>query len=418
MNIFIATPAHNAENHVGFTLSALRTQAALAAQGIAHTFEFDPGNAPISRARNILVAQFMARPEYTHLMFIDGDMGWTPEDLLALVAADKEVACAGYVKRGEPKEFTFTLHDAEQLEQCPETGFIEIKGAPTGFILIRRSAIERMFAAYPELKCRVSKLLNPAEQANSYALFNTDICDGTLTGEDLLWSRRWHDIGGQIWMHPEIALKHFDGCRAYQGRPSEIFVQETAERLPIEAIVERAARIDGWMTPAELAWLAATAAQMGSVVEIGSWQGRSTAALLASTQGPVLAVDHWQGGKDEPEHIREHCRTQNNRERFLANVGGAPNLVIADCESLVAAYREFPGMQFPADMVFIDGGHGYEEVRADIRAWLPRTRRVICGHDFNWPEVRQAVIDELGPVSAGPGSLWFHFLTEAKEQAA
>jgi hypothetical protein len=50
------------------------------------------------------------------------------------------------------------------------------------------------------------------------------------------------------------------------------------------------------------------------------------------------------------------------------------------------------------DMVFIDGGHRYEDVWGDIEAWLPKTRKLLCGHDYNhkhWPGVVQAVEEKF-----------------------
>ena len=47
------------------------------------------------------------------------------------------------------------------------------------------------------------------------------------------------------------------------------------------------------MYPAELEWLYKAAKRMKSIVEIGSWQGRSTYVLLSGCQGPVMAVDKW-----------------------------------------------------------------------------------------------------------------------------
>jgi len=50
-------------------------------------------------------------------------------------------------------------------------------------------------------------------------------------------------------------------------------------------------------------------------------------------------------------------------------------------------------------MVFIDGDHSYEGGAADIAAWLPKTRKLLCGHDYNtpvWPGVTEAVGEILG----------------------
>jgi hypothetical protein len=45
------------------------------------------------------------------------------------------------------------------------------------------------------------------------------------------------------------------------------------------------------------------------------------------------------------------------------------------------------------DMVFLDGGHTYEEVKQDIKAWFPKTRWIMSGHDFNRDDVKKAVIE-------------------------
>jgi hypothetical protein len=70
------------------------------------------------------------------------------------------------------------------------------------------------------------------------------------------------------------------------------------------------------------------------------------------------------------------------------------------------------------DMVFLDGNHEYEGVVADIEAWLPKTRKLLCGHDYNHPDypgVAEAV-DEIfaGRMAlAGPGNLASIWMVQA-----
>jgi len=62
-------------------------------------------------------------------------------------------------------------------------------------------------------------------------------------------------------------------------------------------------------------------------------------------------------------------------------------------------------------MVFIDGDHDYKAVMCDLATWAPRTKKLICGHDFNdpmYPGVKQAVYEYFGAefVTPGPDGLW------------
>ena len=82
-----------------------------------------------------------------------------------------------------------------------------------------------------------------------------------------------------------------------------------------------------------------------------------------------------------------------------------PNLV-AIREFSPAAAEQVPEV----DMVFFDGDHEYEAVIADIETWLPKARKLLCGHDYGHPDhpgVAQAVDEVFGSrvVPAGPGHL-------------
>ena len=151
--------------------------------------------------------------------------------------------------------------------------------------------------------------------------------------------------------------------------------------------------IPGWMRSRELAWLYLAAQEMDSIVEIGSWMGRSTDALLSGCKGTVWAVDHFKGNKNEGDCFHRESTKWDISKIFLGNVGHYKNLKLLKMDSLEAAKRF---EEKSIDMVFIDGEHTYEEVMADIKAWLPKTKKLICGHDYDNSDkgVKRAV-DEI-----------------------
>jgi len=75
------------------------------------------------------------------------------------------------------------------------------------------------------------------------------------------------------------------------------------------------------------------------------------------------------------------------------------------------AVQEFRDKFF--DVVFIDAGHTYEEVKNDIEKWLPKARMVIAGHDYLpgvWDGVIKAVDEKFGKPDGVAGSIWYKYL--------
>jgi len=156
---------------------------------------------------------------------------------------------------------------------------------------------------------------------------------------------------------------------------------------------QSADEVPGWMSGSELAYLRSHASQCQSVVEIGSWKGRSTWALCESCPGVVHAVDWWGGSNDGNVHAFDELDVGVDVHKvFLANVGHFPNLVVHKMKSQQAS-NEIDGT---IDMVFIDGDHSRESCLLDLLLWGQRTTRYLCGHDADWDGVVEA-LNEYAP---------------------
>jgi tetratricopeptide (TPR) repeat protein len=147
--------------------------------------------------------------------------------------------------------------------------------------------------------------------------------------------------------------------------------------------------VEGWTSQKELSFLHETAKEMETIVEIGSWKGRSTEALLSGTKGTVYAVDHFLGSKGEELQHKE-AKDDVVYNQFMDSVGHYKNLKVLRMSSNEAV-KQFADKS--VDMVFIDGEHTYEGVKEDIKLWLPKAKKIICGHDYcdAWAGVKKAV---------------------------
>ena len=163
------------------------------------------------------------------------------------------------------------------------------------------------------------------------------------------------------------------------------------------------ADVEGWMTEGQGRALHAAAASCppgGRIVEIGSFQGRSTIVLaLAAAPGvEIVAIDPHAGNDRGPQEFDGYEQAAaDDHTRFEAN------LVSAGVRDRVTHLREFSDrahalVEGGIDVLYIDGAHRYGPARADIRDWSARVTPggTLMIHDsFSSIGVTLAILREL-----------------------
>lgn len=208
-------------------MSVLGLQAACLRRGIDFGAMMLSGDALITRARQNLVAHFLSDAEATHLLFIDADIGFAPEQAFRLLDFEAEMAAAVYPtkrldarERGEPGALSYVVQLEEEDGVTWREGFVRVRYAGTGFLLVRRSALTAMIERYPELHYTAEHQKDDPLEGNRWrcALFNCliDPASGTYLSEDFSFCKRWTDMGGEIWADGNSQLSHV-GPFTYRG---------------------------------------------------------------------------------------------------------------------------------------------------------------------------------------------------------
>jgi hypothetical protein len=247
VNLVVATPCFGGQISVHYAASLLKLQQRLRDyRGVKLKVLFKDGDALITRARASLIAQFLDDPAATHLLFIDADLGFEPDQAVRLIESGADMAAAIYpikridwervrktIETARPNpsaaalDYVFEVDDPRAV--VAKAGFVKVRYAGTGFLMIRRDALERMCAHYPELRFSRDHSVDAAvASANRYALFECMIAeDGTYLSEDFAFCRRWTDMGGEIWADLASKLIHV-GPMAFHGDLTSQFAAATA----------------------------------------------------------------------------------------------------------------------------------------------------------------------------------------------
>jgi hypothetical protein len=228
VNLVVATPCFGGQISVLYAASLFKLQQLVRTySGLTLKVLFKDGDALITRARASLVSQFLEDAAATHLLFLDADIGFEPEQVLRLVESGTEMCAAVYpikridwdrvrsaieTKRPNPAaaalKYVFEVDDPNAVTE--KGSFVKVRYAGTGFLMIRRGALERMCARYPQLQYKRDHSIDAATASDKrFALFECMIGeDGTYLSEDFAFCKRWTDMGGEIWADLKSRLSH------------------------------------------------------------------------------------------------------------------------------------------------------------------------------------------------------------------
>ncbi len=234
-------------NHGLYMKSCLDLQTVMIKYGIEVKFSFLFNESLITRARNYLVDEFL-RTDYTHLMFIDSDIHFDPNDIVALMALDKDVIGGPYPKKSinwnniaetarrnpdlNPRElenlvgeYVFNVVKGTQQFQVSEP--LQVMEIGTGHMMIKRHVFDKMAEAFPQIRYKPDHVGQAHFDGSRYihAYFDTviDTVDSYTGGgsdrylsEDYMFCQMWRKIGGDVWLCPWMKTQHI-GTYAFTG---------------------------------------------------------------------------------------------------------------------------------------------------------------------------------------------------------
>ena len=236
IHLAVATPCFGGNVSSLYAMSLLNFQLACIKRRLDVSFQMIGGDALITRARNVAVQRFLANPDATHFMFIDADIGFAPEQVFALLEADKDVSGAIYpLKRIEWDRVRAQARAGiDQIRSTALNYVVDLLGDPpeldgdmvrvhylgTGFMMVKRAVFERMAEQYPEIA--YGNLHVKADQdiskQKAHAFFDCliDPESGTYLSEDYTFCKRWGQMGGTIWANTKSRLTHV-GAWNFEG---------------------------------------------------------------------------------------------------------------------------------------------------------------------------------------------------------
>jgi hypothetical protein len=250
--LFVATPMYGGMNHGLYAKSCLDLQTLMIRYGVDIKFSFLFNESLITRARNYLTDEFL-RSDCTHMLFIDSDIHFNPQDVLALMALDKDLIGGPYPKKSinwgniahaarkhpelEPKELEgvvgeYVFNVVKGTQQFSVTEPLQVLEIGTGFMMIKRNVFERLEKAYPQLRYKPDHIGQAHFDGSRYihAYFDTiiDTVDSATGGgsdrylsEDYMFCQLWRKIGGEIYLCPWMKTQHI-GTYAFTGNMPKV----------------------------------------------------------------------------------------------------------------------------------------------------------------------------------------------------
>ena len=218
--VHFCIPCYGGQINEGTFISMLKYMATAQRLGLNFTIDTMVNESLVCRARNSLVAKMLFfEPKSTHLMFVDADIGFEPEEIFKLIIADRDGVGGLYPKKALPSSYVGNkVPGAEK-----EGNLVEVANLGTGFMMIKRHVLEQMIAKHPELHYVDSIGLDPKYDPFKYALFDTEIDNDSkeYLSEDYTFCKRWRAMGGKIWADLTITLNHI-GYFTFRGDATQL----------------------------------------------------------------------------------------------------------------------------------------------------------------------------------------------------
>ena len=236
--LFVATPMYGGQCAGMYTRSIADLSALCAKYQIPMQLYFLFNESLITRARNYCVDEFL-RSGATHLMFIDSDIGFNPQDILAMLALVTDDSpydviggpypkkCISWEKIKQAVDKGVADKDPNVLEkyvgdyvfnpkgntkEIPLGQPVEVLEIGTGFMMVRRKTFEDYEKRFPELHYKPDHVrtahFDGSREIMAYFDCIIDPDTKRYLSEDYMFCYNVQKMGSRVWFCPWMQLQH------------------------------------------------------------------------------------------------------------------------------------------------------------------------------------------------------------------
>ena len=251
--LFVSTPVHS-EVCLHYMKSCLDLQKECLLNNTNITFQLMKSSL-VTQGRNLCVAAFLSSTAQ-QMVFIDADISFSVRSIYRMYECPHEVSLVPYpmktvdankfrrddVKRPsdhpDTKGYIFPVELPDMSKVDMRNGFIQVKKGPTGCMMIKRSAFDKMKKAYPDLTVKQKTMINGkmVDRPNYFNFFDTYYSKETklYLGEDFNFCKLWTDIGGKIYALADEEIAHV-GEKMYRGKLLQELTKTSTGNVPLGA---------------------------------------------------------------------------------------------------------------------------------------------------------------------------------------
>jgi hypothetical protein len=236
--LFVSTPMYGGQCAGMYTRSIADLAAMCARYQIPLQIYYLFNESLITRARNYCVDEFL-RSDATHLMFIDSDIGFNPNDVLALLAlATPESGydviggpypkkCISWEKIKQAVDKGVADEDPNRLEkyvgdyvfnpkssqrEIPLGQPVEVMEIGTGFMMVQKDVFRKYEQMYPHLHYKPDHVrtehFDGSREIMAYFDCIIDPESKRYLSEDYMFCYNVQKMGGGVWLCPWMQLNH------------------------------------------------------------------------------------------------------------------------------------------------------------------------------------------------------------------
>ena len=234
VSIFLGTPMYGGVCHGPYIESVLEAKDVFAKQKWGFEFSFIYHESLVTRARNEIVQSFL-ETDSTHLLFIDADIAFNPNDVVKMVKEDKALIGGVYpykkinwdniaknAKEGKDDVFdglfTYNIQVTQEQEENRSEGVSECLYLANGYMLIKREVFEKVKVdEYTSNNTFSGSEFLMRRKIKNYFDTSIDFEHDVLLSEDQRFCNLWRETGGKTYFASYARAAHI-GNQVYGHR--------------------------------------------------------------------------------------------------------------------------------------------------------------------------------------------------------